>query len=193
MDRRTLLPAAVFAAAITIMTAGNAFAAGWQQNEAGKWYYIDETGEPLKASVSPDGYLTDLFGFWEETPYDSLVGTYVPVSDTLDGQEISGEDVPGLVRTLSVKLRADRHIDVTETWAYPNGSVVRKSTTEYFPNTGGTYNAFWYPERRGNDLRWHDTGSYSNTAALTDDGNGQITMTADQDGKKRITVYQKTR
>lgn len=166
-------------------------AAGWTVNEEGKWVYLDESGEPLANAVTPDGYLTDLFGVWNETEYDNLVGTYELVSDTLDGTDVSEDDTDGIIHSACVQMNQDEHVVLHQVWAYADGSVMRSSDDEYYPNANGTFNALYYPVRRGNNQRWRDISEYSNYTVMTDNGDGTLTVSAEEDAGKRITVWRK--
>lgn len=186
---------AVLAAAVCLMAGAAlpAFAAdaGWQLNSGGEWVYYDESGEPLENAVTPDGYLTDLFGVWIPTDFDSLVGSYEIVSETLDGSPVEADDVDGVIHSVSLHLTMEQHIVLHHVWAYANGAVMRSSEDEFYPNMNGTFNACYYPVRRGNSLRWRDVSAYSNYTTLTDNGDGILTLSAEEDAGKRVTVLKK--
>ncbi len=186
-----MLAAAVMLSAVPAVTAEAAQASGsWGQEADGRWYYTDGSGERLCAAVTPDGYLTDVLGYWDETPYDTLVGSYTVESDTLDGKTVE-EDIAGVIHTAKISLTADKHLLLTEIWGYANGGVLRKAATEYYPNTNGTFQVYWYPERKGNDLRWRDIPYYSNASGFTDNGDGSFTVTTASDSGTRVTVFRK--
>ena len=62
------------AAVIGLLLAGaaalNAFAGtpGWQQ-ENGRWHYYQPDGSLLVSAVTPDGYLVDETGVWEQKAF----------------------------------------------------------------------------------------------------------------------------
>ncbi len=186
-----MLAAAVMLSAVPAAPAEAAQTSGsWGQEEDGRWFYTDGSGERLCAAVTPDGYLTDVLGYWDETPYDTLVGSYTVESDTLDGNAVE-EDIAGVIHTAKISLTAEKHLLMTEIWGYANGGVLRKASTEYYPNTNGTFQVYWYPERKGNDLRWRDIAYYSNASGFTDNGDGSVTVTSASDSGTRVTVFRK--
>ncbi len=192
MQGRRVAAGLLLSCILAALAAVPAFAgAGWEVNEEGKWVYLDEDGEPLKNAVTPDGYLTDLFGVWNETEYDSLVGDYEIVSETLDGQDVSAGNTAGVIHSVSLKMNQEEHVVLHQVWAYADGAVMRSSDDEYYPNTNGTFNALYYPVRRGDDPRYRDISAYSNYTVMTDNGDGTLTVTATEDAGRRITILRK--
>ena len=156
---------------------------GWFQ-DAGKWYYAGEDGKIVKGTVTPDGYLTDIFGAWAESQYDYLVGSYRLVSEKKADSESYAEPVSedGTVLSLSVKQTTDGLMNLTETWSYPNGAVLRTWSEDFYPVRNGTFYQNYYTEKYDNTNIHTDVVKRSNLSEMTDNSNGQITLSC-PDGK----------
>jgi hypothetical protein len=156
---------------------------GWFQ-DGGKWYYADTDGKIIKGTVTPDGYLTDIFGAWAESQYDYLVGSYSLISEKKADAENYTEpaSADGTTLTLSLKQTADGLMNLTETWSYPNGAVLRTWSEDFYPIRNGTFYQNYYTEKYDNTNIHTDVVKRSNLSVMTDNANGQITLSC-PDGK----------
>ena len=168
-----LLPAGSLAAA----------AEGWYV-ENGEWYYEDRYGEPVRADVSPDGWLLSVSGAWERTEFDHLVGAYELAGERLSGSSEFTEPRPeqdGSVHSAYISLTREKNISVRETWAYPNGHVLRTCSADY-ARYGDTFYQLYEKVRNYNQELEPDRQFSDNASRLTDNGDGTVTLTFEEQG-----------
>jgi|GEM_PF-2492977 len=166
---------------------------GTQQGEGwfvqdGSWYYMDKSGHLLKSAITPDGYYVDIKGVYSVRKYDSMVGTYSLVSEKKSGTDTwtdAGSSENGAVCTLTVKnvnydgvlVSQDNLLNLTESWTYPNGGLLRSWTQDYMPTAEGTFYQIYYLSKNGNTSLFTNQPKYSSDSKMTADGEGRITLT----------------